>query len=188
MKILKILGVVIGSSLGMFLLMFLLFPYINKDKYFELLNTQPSHYENGQPAFAGFLSPEEVREWKKEIDRLQVAKNSLIQAIDSLTRANEELREEIQEWENMEDFFQLAENKEQSGGQEELVFLESEDFSERVKSLLNLDEEELAPIVRELDNHQLVRLYRHGGNIQREKLLRSLEPSRAASLMREVML
>jgi len=61
------------------------------------------------------------------------------------------------------------------------------EFRDNVKSLLNLDEEELAPIVRQMSTSQLLRLYRSGSNMQREKLLRSLTPSQAASLMREVM-
>lgn len=65
---------------------------------------------------------------------------------------------------------------------------EQEEFFDRVKSFLNLDEEELAPIVSKLDNEELVRLYRGGGTIQREKLLRSLKPDRAAEIMKEIML
>jgi hypothetical protein len=65
---------------------------------------------------------------------------------------------------------------------------EGEAFADRVKSLLNLDEEELAPILSKLNNDQLTRLYRSAGNIQREKLLRSLNPDRAARLMESIML
>jgi hypothetical protein len=57
----------------------------------------------------------------------------------------------------------------------------------RVNSLLNLDEEELGPIIREMSNEELIKLYRVGGNQQREKLLRSLPAARAARIMREIM-
>jgi len=63
-----------------------------------------------------------------------------------------------------------------------------EDFSDRIKSLLNLDEEELAPIVDKMNRDQLVRLYQGGGSIQREKLLRALKPERAAELIQKIML
>lgn len=65
---------------------------------------------------------------------------------------------------------------------------DQEAFADRVKSLLNLDEEELAPILSRLNNDQLIKLYRSAGNIQREKLLRSLNPDRAARLMESIML
>jgi hypothetical protein len=66
--------------------------------------------------------------------------------------------------------------------------MSQEEFFDRTKSLLNLDREELAPIVAELSKQEIVRLYNGGGTIQREKLLRSLEPERAAEIMKEIML
>jgi hypothetical protein len=57
----------------------------------------------------------------------------------------------------------------------------------RVNSLLNLDEEELGPIILEMSNEELIRLYRVGGNQQREKILRALPPARAARIVREIM-
>lgn len=59
---------------------------------------------------------------------------------------------------------------------------------ENIKSLMNLDEEELAPIVKEMTNAELKLLYSVSGNIQREKLLRSLPPNRAAKLIQEIMI
>ncbi|MFO7845610.1 MAG: hypothetical protein R6V27_03540 [Balneolaceae bacterium] len=65
---------------------------------------------------------------------------------------------------------------------------QAEDFSDRVKSLLNLDEEDLEPIANQMSQEELVRIYQNSGNMQREKLLRSLTSERAAKLMKEVML
>ena len=55
------------------------------------------------------------------------------------------------------------------------------------RSLLNLDEDELGPIVNRLSDKLLVDLYQSSRTIQREKLLRSLEPGKAATLLRRVM-
>jgi Mg/Co/Ni transporter MgtE len=63
-----------------------------------------------------------------------------------------------------------------------------EEFSERVKSLLNLDEEDLTPIASQMTQQELVKIYQTSSNLQREKLLRSLTPERAAKLMQEIML
>ncbi|SMO81610.1 hypothetical protein [Gracilimonas mengyeensis] len=75
--------------------------------------------------------------------------------------------------------------------QAELAEMEEEmdpaEFSDRVKSLLNLDEDELAPILEKMSQEQLVRLYFGGGTIQREKILRSLKSDKAAKLMTEIM-
>lgn len=62
------------------------------------------------------------------------------------------------------------------------------EFFEKIKSLLSLDEEELAPIVNQLSNEQLILLYNGGGNLQKEKLLRALSPERAAAIITEIML
>jgi Mg/Co/Ni transporter MgtE len=55
------------------------------------------------------------------------------------------------------------------------------------KSLLNLDQEALSPIVNLLDDEQLVGLYNSASNMQRAKLLRSLKPEKAATVLKKVM-
>ena len=71
---------------------------------------------------------------------------------------------------------------------EEVAGLTSEEFAQRIKSLLNLEEDDLAPILDKMTSEQLVRLYTGGGTIQREKILRSLSSDKAAKLMTEIML
>jgi hypothetical protein len=56
------------------------------------------------------------------------------------------------------------------------------------KSLLNLDEEKLSPIVNKLNNKQLMALYNTASNMQRQKLLQSLTPDKAADIVKKVML
>ncbi|MEX1213281.1 MAG: hypothetical protein WEA36_10580 [Balneolaceae bacterium] len=62
-----------------------------------------------------------------------------------------------------------------------------EAFAQRIKSLLNLDEREMGPILDRLNQDQLIRIYKEAGNMQREKILRSLSTDRSAQLITEVM-
>lgn len=56
------------------------------------------------------------------------------------------------------------------------------------KSLLNLDAEKLSPIVNKLSNKQLLALYNTASNMQRQKLLQSLTPDKAADIVKKVIL
>jgi Mg/Co/Ni transporter MgtE len=49
-----------------------------------------------------------------------------------------------------------------------------------------MDPSALAPILKKLNDNMLVGLYRDGSNMQREKLLQSLDPNRAAELLKKV--
>ncbi|MDZ7772880.1 MAG: hypothetical protein U5K31_09095 [Balneolaceae bacterium] len=64
---------------------------------------------------------------------------------------------------------------------------EAANLEEISKSLLRMDEEALAPILDLLDDDQLVQLYKSSSNMQRQKLLQSLEPKKAADLLKKVM-
>jgi Mg/Co/Ni transporter MgtE len=59
-------------------------------------------------------------------------------------------------------------------------------YSDVGKSLLSMDQSALAPILKKLNDNMLVGLYRDGSNMQREKLLQSLDPNRAAELLKKV--
>jgi hypothetical protein len=67
------------------------------------------------------------------------------------------------------------------------ILISEDEFAENVKSLLGLDDEILAPIVNQLSDSQLIRLYRTGSSREQKKLLRTLKSKRAAKLMTEVM-
>ncbi|MEX0680470.1 MAG: hypothetical protein WD097_03740 [Balneolales bacterium] len=189
MKVLKILGLIVASFGVVFGLVFFLYPYINKEKYDEIMTSQAFN-ESDYPMRVGEKTDEELfLEFRHEIDMLRATNQELLLTIDSLELIQEDLRLEIEEWEKMEDFFPVSGNltSTQSTQQNETDRMGNEEFVERVKSLLNLDEEELAPIVSEMAQEQLVRIFHNSGSIQREKLLRSLEPKRAAELVKEVM-
>ncbi|MDI6401981.1 hypothetical protein QLX67_08245 [Balneolaceae bacterium ANBcel3] len=188
MKILKIAGIIVGSFVGVFVLIFYLYPLLNQNLFEEWMDNEDEAALYSDAWTKGGLSEEELDRLKEEMDNLQATNKELLNTVDSLMLVNEELKLEIEEWENMEDFLPVAQSATDPVDRGSTQHMDDEEFSERVKSLLNLDEDELAPILRQMDQGQLVRLYRNAGNIQREKMLRSLEPARAASLMSEVML
>lgn len=187
MKVLKILGIIIGSFLGVFLLIFFLYPIVNKEKFETMLELEEDE-SVGNIWSPGHLSEEEYELMKKEINTLQAMNRDLLDKVDSLEVLNADLLLEIREWEKMDEFLPVDGSPVAILQEMQDPRIPDEEFSERIKSLLNLDEEELAPIVRQMKRSELIRMYRHSGTIQREKLLRSLDPRVAADLMSEVML
>lgn len=194
--ILKLAGFILVPFLVMLIATYFLYPYLNEGKYEEIVQSnqdefgQPLGLEdttmfNAQDTLIALTSTDSlvtdsitivdsltVNEWKQLKE--ESAKNlaeivSMQMLIDSLQIANKKLEEEKT--------LMLAEAE-----------TNSEDFLQKVKSLLNLEEDELSPILSKMSNEQLVRLYKSGGTIQREKILRSLNSDRAASLMSEIML
>lgn len=137
---------------------------------------------------------------RRSIDSLRLEKEQLEHMIEELDVVAEETMQRVAELPaepieqgepEAEDTGQIAVLQQENAvvtQAADVVEEEQEPFAERVKSLLNLDEEELSPILVKLNNDQLVRLYKNAGNIQREKLLRSLNPDRAAVLMESIML
>lgn len=59
-------------------------------------------------------------------------------------------------------------------------------YSDVGKSLLSMDPGALAPILKKLNDNMLVGLYKDGSNMQRQKMLQSLDPNRAAELLKIV--
>lgn len=69
----------------------------------------------------------------------------------------------------------------------EVENVDTEEFAVRIKSLLNLEDDELSPILENLSTDQIVKLYYAGGTLQRQKILRALEAKKAAEIMTEIM-
>jgi flagellar motility protein MotE (MotC chaperone) len=177
------------------LLFFFLYPYINADKYEQIVAEHESglYQEEGdslsmdmsdmQESFtiidsliASAINPvgdslsvtlEEFNILKIEKVKLQSRLDSVQAELYSQTQTLEEQRRRIRELE---------------------ATAVSEDFVARVKSMLNLEVEELAPTLRKFGDEELVKIYVNSGSMQREKILRALDPAKAADLMSEVML
>ena len=207
--IIKILGLLLVPFILMVAGAFFLYPQLNEEKYNEIVSTfeeqQEKNFENdlqnerkstagnrqelGEDSITDSLKVEEADSLNgfiatdslgslagqtgTEFQRFEQNEIRLHSIIDSLYVQIEKLEVEIDSLRNP-----VAEKAE----------LDPQEFAERVKSLLNLEEEELSPILAKMSQEQIVRLYNGGGTIQRQKILRSLDADKAAELMTEIML
>lgn len=187
--ILKIAGLITVPLLVMIIAMYFLYPYINKDDYQELVQAQEEKLDAEFDAL-GMPAPE---------DSVIAILSDTVQVMDSLavdTLVTDELKLALDENTRLHQVVDslvaeikfLKANQPKEIAAENIQELSKEEFAQRVKSLLNLEEDDLAPILEKMTNEQLVRLYNGGGTIQREKILRSLNSDKAAKLMTEIML
>lgn len=210
--LIKIAGILVVSFIVVTVVTFFLYPYINEQKYEEIQAERADRYPSDD--LEGGADSEELQPLDGEqpssnslgqmsSDSLFAAdSSSLMMTIDSLMAANDSLSQQLDS--TMATMTNLESALKASGaddnqldevrrGNEDVEFIAAaqepkEEFSERVKSLLNLDEEDLTPIANQMTQKELVKIYNSSGNLQREKLLRSLSPERATKLMQEIML
>jgi len=188
---------------------FFLYPHLNEEKYNEIVETFEQQQEesfnegafsykpgdNKQDTVSGTFSDSvatqssmdslsvdtayiagEVESMGQSLNTVEMFEENEIRlhgVIDSLYVRIDQLEQLVDSLQNP-----IEENNE----------LDPTEFADRVKSLLNLEEEELGPILKNMTKGQIVRLYNGGGTIQRQKILRSLEADKAAELMTEIML
>ena len=193
--IIKLAGLLIVPVIVFTVAMYFLYPVISKDKY-ERIAENFERKQNGLPPLPdvdslvvsdslnvdGEAKPE-INSDTLTVDMLDAIlaqqevkqNNPLKPVVDSLNAVIANLEKQLEE-----------EKKKASSLVEETK--NQEEFAVRVKSLLNLEENELAPILDKMSSKQLVKLYNSGGATQREKILRSLNSEKAARLMTEVML
>lgn len=208
--IIKLAGLLVGSFLVTIVIMYFLYPYLNEEGYQEVVAEVKT--ETDSLATATNIPNEDIlgvsigENFITHRDTCIDTNNNtiLLATIDSLNQVNlgyeqriAELTEQVSAAHAASQATPIVQNNTANNPAGNVANtlstdvntqIEKEEFFERVKSFLNLDEEELAPIVAKLNNDELVRLYQGGGTIQREKLLRSLKPDRAASIMKEIML
>lgn len=193
-SLLKYAGILVAIFLTCIVALFFLYPYLDEEGYDNaVLQSQEMNAISDSENNYADLSDASLEYLENELEQYSQKESSLLEKIDSLTEANARIKLQLDSVMVLNDSLETKTGKQTDANiaEEKSLFAnadeDTEDFAERVKSLLNLDEEELAPIVNQMSNSQLVRLYKGGGNIQREKLLRSLESERAAELMTEIM-
>ncbi len=194
--IVKIAGFLVVPILVMLVAVYLLYPMINSEKYDLIVRTNGTLVDSlaldslarvDSIATADSLSRLEKltsaeyafnldRKWSTKVDSLERMVYLLSTRIEGMQNSSE--------MNSQEDPVQSAPENEPTIDE----LLSDEAFKDRVKSLLNLEEDELAPILEKMTSTQLVRLYTEAGNTQREKILRALKSDRAAKLITEVML
>lgn len=199
--ILKIAGILIVPFILMMVGAFFLYPYLNEEKYDEIKSNfdsqQEEEFDNSLQAsnsnrternistaalsdsagvdMQGDLLSDSLQITGAGIDIQKIQDNEirLHGMIDSLYSVIDRMEIKIDSLQNP------VEQKRE---------LDPAEFTERVKSLLNLEEEELSPILTKMTREQIVRLYNGAGTLQRQKILRSLSSDKAAELMTEIML
>lgn len=177
----RIIILVVGFLAAFFLflvLAFYIYPILNPDIKLGLNQGEVYLYDYAQ------FGPKVVNDLKKKLNALELevkekrAKEMKdLALIDSLFQANLALEDELAGLRMGNLGGGLADKRETSDPK----------VAEISKSLLRLEEEELALILNRLSDNLLVELYNTSSNMQREKLLRSLEPNKAASLLRRIM-
>ncbi len=198
--IVKIAGFLVVPILIMLVVVYLLYPMINSDRYDLIVRTNGTMVDSlaldslariDSIATADSLAQLEKltsaqfaldldRKWSNKVDSLERMVYLLSARLEGLQSASDVRNQNQVPADSEED----NSNKEPSIDE----MLNNEAFKDRVKSLLNLEEDKLAPILEKMTSNQLVRLYTEAGNTQREKILRALNSERAARLITEVML
>lgn len=191
-KLLKIIGFVLGPLVPLMVVIYFLFPYINENKYKDVAES----YEKNKVIAEGKNREMPHRDYETLKEQTKVFQENIKKlrgVIDSVNVLNDSLRDELLAEKNRIEELQQSETVSDtaSDGQEKAQIakmeMETENFAESAQSLLSLDDEKLAPILNEMSDAQLIRLFREGNSLQQKKLLRTLESKRAAKLMTEVL-
>ena len=191
----KVFGAILISFILMVAVIFILYPYISKEKYTELV----TDFENNQEMqnhFPAKENPLKSEQAESDADGNPiVVQTSGIAEFDSASTTSDILlnAEQIELYAIIDELHnQIARLEFQVDSLNSILpdtdsEIDPAVFTERVKSLLNLEEGELAPILNNFNKEQLKKLYLGGGTLQREKILRSLKAEVAAELMKELM-
>lgn len=197
--IVKIAGFLVVPILIMLVVVYLLYPMINSDRYDLIVRTNGTMVDSLALDSLARIDSIATADSLAQLEKLTSAQYAMdldkkwSTKVDSLERMVYLLSARLEGIQSASDLRNQNNEPEASGDEpakepstDEL--LSDEAFKDRVKSLLNLEEDELAPILEKMTSNQLVRLYSEAGNTQREKILRALKSDRAARLITEVML
>lgn len=182
-KLLKIIGFILGPMIPLTIAVYFLFPYLNEDKYEQIAKTEDHAGAFADEETMSAIGPD-FETIQEQVAAFQKDNRHLQEILDSVRTVNDSLKKELEELSAVR---QQDEGKENAGALADKKKEEEEEFKENIKSFLSLDDEDLAPIINQMSDAQLVRLYKGGNSLHRKKLLRTLESKRAAELMTEVM-
>ena len=189
--IVKIAGFLVVPILLMLVVIYFLYPLLNSTKYDLIVRTNGTMVDSAMidslaqlDSLAHADSLDIYRQLNID-DRIAETEERWINKVDSLTQMVYVLNSRLEGLENGS-----QPNSESGAAQNEQASaaVDDEAFKDRIKSLLNLEENQMAPILEKMTQQQLVQLYREAGNTQREKILRALNSDRAARLITEIML
>ena len=193
--IVKIAGFLVVPILVMLVVIYFLYPLLNSEKYDLIVKTKGTMVDSATMdslARLDSLAHADSMDIYRQLnidDKIAESEERWAGKVDSLTRMIYLLNSRLEGLETPKETSQTQNSSSQEGANAgQTSSADEEDFKDRVKSLLALDEKEMAPILSKMSKDQLVLLYKEAGNTQREKILRALSSDRAAQLITEIML
>ena len=193
--IVKIAGFLVVPILVMLVVIYFLYPLLNSEKYDLIVKTKGTMVDSATMdslARLDSLAHADSMDIYRQLnidDKIAESEERWAGKVDSLTRMIYLLNSRLEGLETPKETSQTQNSSSQEGANTgQTSSADEEDFKDRVKSLLALDEKEMAPILSKMSKDQLVLLYKEAGNTQREKILRALSSDRAAQLITEIML
>lgn len=185
----KIIGKWTGSFIGLFIvllvLMYFLYPVLKPNKAEKVMKAEKqkmAEKATKQQSGLTMASLNISEDHSKSVDRFREKLVNKQVIIDSLTERGEAKQQLI---DSLRQALKVSKDsvRELSGNKQQYA-ISAEEAS---KSLLSLEGNSLGPIVNLLNEKQLIHLYEKGSKRQREKLLRTLDPKKAAAILKKVM-
>jgi len=196
--VLKILALIIGPIIPMMIAAYFLFPYLNTTKYQKVVRQfKKEHRAKGMGIDTSDVymmgddsdtlnerdtERDTERVFQKSIDKLRTKIDSFKAENDSLNALLVVKDKQIKMLKAQQ---KAGSNSASTTTQNKKV--SDKQFTENMKSLLSLDTELLTPIIKEMSDNDVIRLYEKASSLQKRKLLQSLKASRAAKLMEKVL-
>lgn len=192
-KILKILGFIVLPVIPLTVAAYFLYPYINKKEYQKVADKYQNEVVIGDSTQVGTMGIGEVKTIGEDFETLKERSKAfqeeitgLKSRVDSLSVLNDSLQQVLNKNKNPGNPNVDSLDKQEMKG-DKRVKMSDKKFAENMKSLLALDLEDLSPILNQMNNGQLLRLYNVGSSLERKKILRALDSKRAANLITELM-
>lgn len=174
--------------------MFFLYPYIQSEKHESVVEQVRAEWGVEAESSTKVTSP---------LDELKNTRKELIQGLAETTEAYKRIQVELKSLQDKyinkdQKHMVVTDSLEEKIAQLNQIIKRMEDesslktgsnvgvgdmFAERAKSLFNLEDEELTPIINKMNDDLLLQLYDVGSTMQRQKLLRCLPSDKAAKIV-----
>lgn len=187
----RLIIAIIGFIVTFFIFLvvsFYLYPTFNPDAKLSYTGGEVYLYD-----YASF-GPQNLSDMKNKIEELESELSEIkskemknIALIDSLFQVSMQMEDELLAYQSGDTGINGTGNAKFAATNLDDLFEKDPKVQEITKSLMRLDEEELRMILSPLSESNLIQIYNTASNSQREKLLRSLEPLKAASILKRIM-
>ncbi len=167
----------VGALIGAFLISAVISFYI-----YPIIHPEVKKAKNDQPK-KQIAQSDSLKNVSPEVRKLTLRISQLQMSNDTLNRLTTSQAAQIDSLQSLLD----TKSKKLALLQKNVVVKQNQNLEETVKSVLNLDEDALSPIVNKLSYSELLVLYKKASSMQKEKLLKSLNSDKAAEILKKVM-